>query len=372
MTFLKQADTVTVQLGPALDKTDGVTEETGLSPTVEVSKAGAAFAARNSATAIAHDANGWYRVELDGTDTGTIGRLVAKFDDAATHLPVWHEFHIIDGATYDALFADTPTGFDSNGRVDIGAWLGTAVTVSGTTALPEVDAKSISDNAAAADNVQVNIGNLDAAISGLNDPTSAAIADAVWDEAKSGHVGVGSFGEEVQAHALSSEVSSLNDPTSASIADAVWDEAKSGHVGVGSFGEEVQAHALSGEVSSLNDPTSASIADAVWDEARSGHVAGGSFGEGVLVQTNSDKTGYALSASGIDAILDEPITEPSGTFAWGSATLRNIVGWLGALSRNKMTRTSTTQTLRNDSDAADIAASTVSDDGTTATRGEFS
>lgn len=86
----------------------------------------------------------------------------------------------------------------------------------------------------------------------------------------------------------------------------------------------------------------------------------------------ADKTGYSLSAAGIDAILDEPVTEPGGVFAWGSATLRNIIGWLGALSRNKMAQTATTQTLRNDADSADIATSAVSDDGTTATRGEFS
>ncbi len=37
--------------------------------------------------------------------------------------------------------------------------------------------------------------------------SAATIADAVWDEAKSGHTAGGSFGEEVQAHALSSELS---------------------------------------------------------------------------------------------------------------------------------------------------------------------
>lgn len=55
----------------------------------------------------------------------------------------------------------------------------------------------------------------------LNDPTAAAIADAVWDEAKSGHVGAGSFGEEVQAHALSSEVSGLSTLDAAGVRGAV-------------------------------------------------------------------------------------------------------------------------------------------------------
>lgn len=45
--------------------------------------------------------------------------------------------------------------------------------------------------------------------------------------------------------------------------------------------------------------------------------------------------------------------------------------WLFLLSRNKITQTSTTTTLRNDADNATISTSTVSDDGTTATRGEF-
>lgn len=35
-----------------------------------------------------------------------------------------------------------------------------------------------------------------AQISGLNDPTALAIADAVWDEAASGHVGAGTFGAQ--------------------------------------------------------------------------------------------------------------------------------------------------------------------------------
>jgi len=92
----------------------------------------------------------------------------------------------------------------------------------------------------------------------------------------------------------------------------------------------------------------------------------------VTAGTVSDKTGYSLSSAGIDAILDEPITEPAGVFTWAGATLRNIVGWVGAMSRNKITQTGTTKSLRNDADAANVAQSTTTDDGTTATRGEWS
>jgi hypothetical protein len=107
MQFLKQSTTVTVQMGPALDKTDGVTAETALSPTVYLSKGGAAQAARTSATAITHDRDGFYRVELDTTDTDTLGRLLAQFSAAATHLPVWHEYMVVPANVYDSLVAAT-------------------------------------------------------------------------------------------------------------------------------------------------------------------------------------------------------------------------------------------------------------------------
>lgn len=72
-----------------------------------------------------------------------------------------------------------------------------------------------------------------------------------------------------------------------------------------------------------------------------------------------------------DAILDEAISEPGGVFAWGSATLRNVVAWLGALSRNRMVQTVTTTTLRNDANDANLATSAIEDDGTTFTRDEW-
>ena len=50
---------------------------------------------------------------------------------------------------------------------------------------------------------------------------------------------------------------------------------------------------------------------------------------------------------------------------------RVMEAWLFALARNKLTQTATTQAVRNDTDAADIATAATSDDGTTATRGEW-
>ena len=133
MRYLKQSTTVTVQVGPFLDDTDFKTAETALSPTIEISKAGAAYAARNSATAISHDADGWYRVELNTTDTGTVGPLMLKSTETGA-LHVWHEFNILPANAYDSLVAGTDL-FD----VSVTQWLGTAAATPTVAGVPEVD-----------------------------------------------------------------------------------------------------------------------------------------------------------------------------------------------------------------------------------------
>lgn len=77
--------------------------------------------------------------------------------------------------------------------------------------------------------------------------------------------------------------------------------------------------------------------------------------------------GVALSSTGLNLVLP---AEPGGAPGW-TATIVQWVAWMGSLARNKVTQTSTTQTLRNDADNANISTSTHSDDGTTHTRGEW-
>lgn len=157
MKLLKQSTALTLNVGPFVDATDGVTPETGLAGTmaVKLSKNGAALAARNSATAITHDADGYYRVHLDATDTGTLGLLRATITAAATHLPVFEDYLVLPANVYDSL-------------------------VSGSDKL-QVDAVEISGDSTTADAVETNIGNLDAAVSGTATPAEVAteIADAL-------------------------------------------------------------------------------------------------------------------------------------------------------------------------------------------------
>ena len=89
----------TIQLGPYLDSTDGVTPENALTITaasVWVSKAGGIFAAKTHSAACAADsiALGYYACELDGTDCGITG-LLAVYSLYSGATPVWHHFDIV-------------------------------------------------------------------------------------------------------------------------------------------------------------------------------------------------------------------------------------------------------------------------------------
>lgn len=99
-----------------------------------------------------------------------------------------------------------------------------------------------------------------------------------------------------------------------------------------------------------------------------GSVAGNVSGS---VNDVATKTGYSLSAAGVDAIWDEPVTEPTGAFTWVGATARKILAWCGFRSFTKFLQTATEQTLRNEADDADIATAQHADDGTTYTRDQW-
>ena len=107
--ILRQSTAVDVLIGPFVDSGDGYTAETGLSPSVKLSKNGQTLGAKNDATTPAHDADGYYNCELDATDTNTVGTLVLSVVGSATSLPVRHEFQVLDEVAYDALYGSSAT-----------------------------------------------------------------------------------------------------------------------------------------------------------------------------------------------------------------------------------------------------------------------
>lgn len=151
--FLKQSTAVVISFGPALDKTDGVTEETGLvsaldhaTTGIKLSKNGGALTIRHATvTATTYDAYGMYRVTLDTTDTNTLGTLRMAFNEAATCLPVWQDFMVLPANIYDSIVSGSDLIDVSMTQI-----LGTAVSSPATAGILDVNVKNIDNDAASA------------------------------------------------------------------------------------------------------------------------------------------------------------------------------------------------------------------------------
>ena len=73
----------------------------------------------------------------------------------------------------------------------------------------------------------------------------------------------------------------------------------------------------------------------------------------------------------LDVLNVDTFSEPASVPA-ATSTLRAKIGWLFLLARNTITQTSTTQLVKADDASTTVGTSTVSDDGSVFTRGEYS
>lgn len=116
--ILKQSTSVVISFGPFVDKTDGVSLETGLVSALDhattgimLSKNGGTLAVRHATvTASTYDAHGCYKVTLDTTDTGTLGQLRVIYTDPTTCLAVWRDFKVVPATVFDALVTNATNG----------------------------------------------------------------------------------------------------------------------------------------------------------------------------------------------------------------------------------------------------------------------
>jgi len=133
----------------------------------------------------------------------------------------------------------------------------------------------------------------------VNATAAAAIADSVWAETAANYSTAGSMGFVLQdAQSLNAIVAAVaaavtagsigavtvGATSQAAIADAVWDEAGSGHVAAGSFGGRLNVTINSMTAGAIGPVTvsstsQAAIADAIWDEPKAGHTTADTYGE---------------------------------------------------------------------------------------------
>ena len=104
MSYLKQSTTSTIKVGPILSATD-LSVMTSATLTVKLAKNGGTLAARHSETAITHDADGNYTVELDATDSGTCGELTVAVT-ATGAIPWTKTYSIVNELAYTELMGN--------------------------------------------------------------------------------------------------------------------------------------------------------------------------------------------------------------------------------------------------------------------------
>ena len=177
-----------IPLGYFLDETDGKTAETGLTianTDIKLWKNGATTLANKNSGGATHISGGIYYAVLDDTDTNTYGPMKI-FVHVSGALPCILECLVMEADAYDALYAAAGTGHI------------------------EADMVQISGDATAANNAELDYDGTGYAKANSTmgtcttntdmvaaAPTAAANADAVWDEASTGHTDAGKAGEQM-------------------------------------------------------------------------------------------------------------------------------------------------------------------------------
>ncbi len=205
----------------------------------------------------------------------------------------------------------------------------------------------------------IETNHLDHLLAVTYDPASKpGASDALLNELVESDSGVA----RLTANALEQAPSGTG-ASAATIADAVWDELLSGHVIAGSAGESLADAAAGGGggldaagvraaigLASANLDTQLATIDTVADA-----ILADTGTDGVVVAAAS-KTGYRLSATGVDDVLDEVVL--------GSYTMRQLIRGMSAALVGKLSGGGTTTvTIRSADDTKNVVVATVDADG---------
>jgi hypothetical protein len=391
MRYLRTNTATRITVGPFLDKTDGITPEVALTvtsekltfvvdtagvPTLILDIAPTASGGANDMVHITNDDSGYYDLELAAADVNYLGRAMLSLNDVATHLPVFHEFMILPANIYDSMILGTDL-FD----VSMTQILGTAVSTPATAGILDVNLKNIANATVSTSTAQlgvntVNIGGTaqtgrDMGASVLISPgtgtgqlsvASGVIAANVTqiDGSANGTHATGMIpadARDILGTAISSPATAgVLDINVKNIANAVVNTATA-QIGANVVSQaNIDFGAL--QKTSLNAATPASV---------QGNVGGnvtGSVGS-LATQAKAD-----VNAEVVDVLSTDTSTELSAV-PTTTGTLRQMIQFIFQYFRNKKTVSATTETLFKEDASTTLGTSTVSDNGTTFTKGEM-
>lgn len=337
---LRQSTATTLLLGPFLDDTDGKTAETALTLSqadIRLWKeGGTTLAQKSEATSATHRELGLYTCPIDTTDTNTLGTLsVAVIETGA--LAVRQDYKVITADEWDRKYKVTGP-VNSQGILD----RGTAASVSSTTVFALAAAAAFADD------------TLIGCIAGVYGSTQGYWQfRTISDNALTGDSVTVDPGFAVQPSGTVTYVIYGSTPSGTTNLPAV----NATQVG-GQTASAAGTVTFPGTIASTTNITAGTITT-------------------VTNLTNAPSSGdltatmkASVNAEVLDVLATDTTTPPTAAPA-ANASMKSILAWLLMKNRNKITQTATTQLVLADDGVTTVATSTVSDNGTTATRGEF-
>jgi hypothetical protein len=391
-TWLKQSTAVDIALGPFVDSTDGFTAETALTlaqADIRLKKNAGAWAQKSETTSAAHEENGWYEVNFNATDTGTLGILVVAVNETGA-LPVWREFMVVAANVYDSIVGGgdtldvqvTGVGTDvitaasiqagaigaaeiADGAIDAATFAAGAITAT-VIATGAIDADALAADTITAAKVAADV--------------SAEIADAVWDEDATAHQTTGTFGQ-----AIGDPVADTNTIYKAVVTDAAGATVGVDVVAVQADTDNIQtrlpAALVSGRIDAsvgamaVNVLTAAATAADFTTEVTSGlatatDVTNATANLDAAVSTRA--TPAQVNTEVVDALNTDTYAEPGQESPPSTTTLVKKLGYLYKAWRNRHTQTASEYALYADDATTKDQEAVVSDDATTFDRGEIS
>jgi hypothetical protein len=227
-------------------------------------------------------------------------------------------------------------------------------------------------------------------------PTAGAVADAVWDEARSGHVTAGTFGEKVNAEldsATATQIDTIEAALTTLGSDSTTVERSVSDTNAITFSWPVSGATITG-TASLNNGSYGAVAGAIAflrtetgrhyytlaynvadRPAAEGQVrykfVDGTYTGYVVLRTVNLVTAAQVNAQVLDVLSVDTFGELSSPPA-ATSSLKDKLGWLFMWARNRSTQSATQRKLYADDATTIVSTETVGDDGTTFTKGEAS
>jgi hypothetical protein len=324
---LRANTAVDVLIGPFIDDTDGKTAETALTLSqadIKLSKNGQALAQKNDDTSAAADANGYYNCELDTTDTNTEGTLVLIVHESGA-LPVRHDFMVLSEAAWDSKYIAKDDGF------------------------MDVNVKTIGR----ADTQETEASNLETACanySATRGLTGTALPAAAADAA--GGLPISDAG----GLDLDTKLANTNEVTAARMG-ALTDWINGGRLDL------ILDAILEDTGTTLDDLIDSEIATLLTELAK-------------VPKSDSNVSWNATALAAIngevvDALNVDTYAEPGQEAPGATVSLAKKINYLYKAWRNKITQSATQTSLYNDAQDTIDQKATISDDGTTFTKGEI-